>query len=533
MPAGFRWNTAYEGIKLHGEMDAVRGDIYAVAASDAALGAITRAVMDAHSMHVVRISNSPLINVPNVLEKLRNMRSSAMSSRDRPRVEAIQRSLDDIYRLTHAKATELECRRDEFRSASPSRAVPVPDPESLGRWLRSQRDAASGTDIEHAYFAHLARELHSGRDPWTVSREFMGNQPGPGDAQQADRLQAAHIRLVRAMARGLSERPPVSAGPEPPSDFRWQISHQTIVAFSRRDASGSDFYAAIASASALREIDLAVMDAYLKHRMRSARLKSFDTTDLMEKLLVMRTKARRSPEKSRADAIQRSLDDINRLTHARHAELMLRSIEFRSASHAAGAPVPDTEALGRWLRAQADAARGTGMQHSYFTQLEQELAGRRDPWTVSREFIGRLPSPGDPEQTQRLQAAHGRLVQAMAGSLPLEAAVLTPIITLPSGESRAPASMQHEITGRLNRRHPLSEGQVQAILSAVGRAIVAGELGVSTSRPEAWARSLVGRVQASVQRPTCELTEPEWEQESSDLERLGKLVEELGGPGYL
>ncbi|MCY4563531.1 MAG: hypothetical protein OXE40_03520, partial [Gammaproteobacteria bacterium] len=157
----------------------------------------------------------------------------------------------------------------------------------------------------------------------------------------------------------------------------------------------------------------------------------------------------------------------------------------------------------------------------------------RDPWTVSRELMESLPSPGDEEQRRQLHDAHGRLVRAIAGGLPQRAAVHPPGVAQARGESRAPASMQQEIIGRLNRRQPLSDGQVRALMSAVRRAIGAGTLWESTSRPEAWAWDLVDRVQTSVQLPVGALTESEREQESSDLERLGQLVEELGGLDYL
>ena len=532
LPAGFEWKTVYTRIEMLGRRDAERGDIYAAAAVASALLEIEQAVTDACSRHVVRKSKAQRRSTPDAVETLRNIRTHSRRS-DRPRADAVQHSLDRIYRLTQAKSLELWNRSEEFRSASLPHAAAVPGPEALGRWLQTRADETHGAGIVHMYFTNLAQILPHGRDPWTVSGELMRSLPSPGDAQQAAQLRAAHERLVRAIARGLSEQPSESGGGEPPDDFRFQATYDLISAGYARDTLLQDIYAAAAGAAALLDIDQAITDEYMAHRTRGATVVPFSALNALQNLRHMRSRARRTADQPRFEAIQQSIDRINRIVWARSAELRLRRSEFQSALHFPGAPVPDTEALGRWLRAQADAARGTGMQHSYFTQLEQELAGGRDPWTVSREFIGRLPSPGDPEQTQRLQAAHGRLVQAMACSLPLEAAVLTPIITQPSGESRAPASMQQEITGRLNRRHPLSEGQVRAILSAVARAIVAGELGVSTSRPEAWARSLVSRVQASVQRPTCELTESEGDQESSDLERLGELVEELGGLGYL
>ena len=93
--------------------------------------------------------------------------------------------------------------------------------------------------------------------------------------------------------------------------------------------------------------------------------------------------------------------------------------------------------------------------------------------------------------------------------------------------------MQQEIVGRLRSRNPLLDRQAQAVMSAVARAGADGTLGVSTSRPEAWARDLVDRVQFGLLGRIGELTESERERESSDLERLVDLLERLGRLGYL
>ena len=74
---------------------------------------------------------------------------------------------------------------------------------------------------------------------------------------------------------------------------------------------------------------------------------------------------------------------------------------------------------------------------------------------------------------------------------------------------------------------------MRLITSAVARAIDDGELGVSTSRPQVWAKDLVRRVQTSILRPFGDLTESERDRESSDLQRLCALVEKLDGQGYL
>ena len=531
------WKTDYKGIEVRARTAAERGDTYAAAALASALHEIGQAVMEAHSRHLKIPQKNPPKSTMDALQRLRHLRRYAgrpairsRSEANQSRSEAIHRSLDHIYQLTRAKSAELDLRSDEFQAASPSPAVPVPDPESLGRWLQAQAEAAHDTDMEKPYFAHLARELQRGRDPWTVSREFIGSQPSTGNGQQAERLQEAHGRLVRAIARGLSERPSEPGVRAPPGDFNWRTAYDAIRRFCERRTIERDNFAADASSSALREIDGAIIEAHYRHRARPWVAPPYSALDAMHSL---RKAMRGSAHRPRAEAIRKTLGDIDLLIHARVTELKLRQNEFRSASLPYAVPAPDGEALGRWLQSQADAVPGADIERSYFTHLALELSGGRDPWTVSQEFMRSLPSTGDPEQRQRLQAAHRRIVEAMAGSLPLQATVPAPVVAQVSHGSWAPTSMQQEIVGRLNCRRPLTNSQVRAIMSAVARAVASGSLPASTIQPESWARGLVDRVQASVLRPIGALTESERVLESSDLKRLVELLETLGGLGYL
>ena len=464
---------------------------------------------------------------------LETARSNAKIGKNPSRAEAIQQSLDRIESLIQAKSAQLEDRRAEFQSASLSRAVPVPRQEALGGWLQAQADAAPDTDIEHSYFTQLLQELSQGRDPWTVSRKLTDSLPSPRDAQQTGRLQAAHERLVQAIARGLSDKTPESGRPEPWREFPWRRHYDAIKDSVSMGGSGSDLYAVTARTSALRDIECAVMDAYFNHCLVARKFTRLDPQDAMAKIRTMRYEAARSENKLRFASIQRSLEDIYRLTLARRTELDHRSKEFLSASFSGAFRVPDREALGCWLRGQADAAPGTGIERTYFTRLAQELPDGRDPWAVSRELMGSLPSPDNEEQGQRLRDAHGRLVQVMACNPPPQAAVAAPFTTQASGACRVSVSMQQGIVGRLNSRVPLSSWQVQAIMSAVERATEAGALGLSTSQPEAWAKDLVLGVQTSLRARVVALTESERDQVSSDLKRLGELVEQLDLLGYL
>ena len=441
-PNRFRWNVVYENIMACREVDAERGDIYAVAASDSALGAISQAVMGAYSTHPLeKLPNIERPDIPGRLQTLRRVLTNAKSRSNRPKVEALERSLDNVYRLTHARDTELTLRRAEFQSASLPRVIAAPGREALERWLRTQVSAA-GTGIEQSYFTRLAEELPSERDPWMVSRELARSLPDPGNAEQVQQLQDAHRRLVRAIACGLSEQHTESGAPEPPSYFNWHTVYERIRARKVWDAGGADIYAAAASASALLDIDRAVRYAHFTHRMQGSSFRPFDLPNHVDRLRALRRTARCGANPDRAEAIQRSLDYIYRLTHARYKELDRRRDEFRSVSHPPGAPVPGREALERWLQAQADAAPGTGIERSYFTRLAEELPGRHDPWMVSQELARSLPGLDNAEDAARLQAAHRRLVQAMAGNLPPSAAVAAPDIAQASGESRAPVSMQ-------------------------------------------------------------------------------------------
>ena len=441
-PDHFIWNVVYDNIMACRDIDAERGDIYAVAASDSALCAISQAVMGAYSTH-------PLEKLPNVerpdisgrLRTLRNILANAKCRLNRPKAEALERSLDNVYRVTHARDTELTLRRAEFQSASLPRVIAVPGREALERWLRTQASAA-GTVIERSYFTRLAEELPSERDPWMVSRELARSLPDPGNAEQVQRLQDAHRRLVRAIACGLSEQHTEPGGPELPSRFKWYTVYEKIRVRKVWDAWGADIYAAAASAAALLDIDRAVRYAHFTHRMRGSSFQPFNMLNNVERLRTMLKGARCRANLDRVEAIQRSLDYICRLTHARYEELDRRSDEFRSASHPPGAPVPGREALERWLQAQADAAPGTGIERSYFTRLAEELRVGRDPWMVSQELARSLPGLDNAEDAARLQAAHRRLVQAMAGNLPPPAAVAAPDIAQAFGESRAPVSMQ-------------------------------------------------------------------------------------------
>ena len=506
-------------------MDAERGDIYAAAAGASALHDIDQAVMDAHARHVVKKRPAPPPqSTPQAVKALRNARDR-LQRLDRYRAETIQQALDQIYRFTQDKSTELEHRRSEFQSKSLHHVAATPDREALGGWLQARAEEARDSEMVHSYFTQLAQALAHERDPWTVSRELMSSLPNLGDALQAGQLQAAHERLVRAIACGLSERP---AGSEPPDDFRFRPVYEEIVAHCERDKIGADPYAAAASEAALYDIDLAITDAHFEHGSKGSPAPKGGTLKTLHNLYAMRSKAKRTGTQSRVEAIQRTMDHIHRITYARHAELERRSNEFRSAFHAPGASVLDRDALARWLRSEAVAAPGTEIEHSYFTELEQRVPVGTDPWMVSQELMRSLPSPGDKTQVSKLQVAHLRLVHAMTGSPPEPAPVPPPGAAPASGEGRAPVSMQQEVIGRLNSRDLLSDGQVQAILAAVGRAVDAGTLSVSTCRPEGWARRLVDRVQASVRWPVGELTETERERESADLKALGELIGKLG-----
>ena len=364
------------------------------------------------------------------------------------------------------------------------------------------------------------------REAGRAGRRFQPYSAGGAGRPGASLLPAGEPSVTPVPQGGTRE-------PELPTRFNWDTVYSGIRVRHATDTDRGDTYAAAASGSALREIDRAVMNAYSAHLVKQRTLRPGSTPRALESLRSVLSHAKYAADRPRAEAVEQSLADIFQLTRAKSTDLERRRDEFRSASPHRVIPVPGQEALERWLWSEAVAAPGTDIERAYFTHLARELSPGRDPWTVSRESMRSLPSADNTGQARRLQDAHRRLVQAMAGSLPLETAAPLPIVAQPFGESRAPASMKQEITGRLNNRHPLSDGQMRAIMSAVARAIDAGELGVSTSRPKAWAKSLVDGAQASIRRSIGHVTASETEQDSSDLERLGELVEKLDGQGFL
>ncbi|MCY4566616.1 MAG: hypothetical protein OXE40_19310, partial [Gammaproteobacteria bacterium] len=184
-------------------------------------------------------------------------------------------------------------------------------------------------------------------------------------------MQDAHRRLVRAIACGVSEQRSESGGSELPVGFNWKNAYGAIVDRYSMDKMGSDYYALTASMTALQDIGRAVMGAYCENRVKWTLSAGDDPADTMDKIRTMERTAKRTSNRPRLAAIHRSLHDINRLTYARHTELERRRVEFLSVSLPGACPVPDREALGRWLRSQAESAPGTGKVHAYFTHLEQ------------------------------------------------------------------------------------------------------------------------------------------------------------------
>ena len=422
------WRTVYKRIKLWREAKAQRGDIYAAAAGAGALGEIDQAIKDANIEHRKLKCESKESSPENMMSSLRGIRSTARYQNRLDRCATIDRSLDAIYRLTHAKETELKLRSEELSAASHPHPVVVPEQQALGQWLHGRADAAHESEIERSYFTQLARELDQGRDPWTVSQQLLGRLPEPGDAGRAERVRGAHRHLLQAMAGRLSLRAALSdpGGMELPRDFYWITAYRSIKLRREADTQRGDACAAAASAGALREIDQAFKDAYFEHRKAKPKLKDLSPENMASALRVMRHNAKHQGRPDRCAAIDRTLDGIYRLTHAKDMELKFRSDELSAASHPLPVAVPDQQALGKWLRGQAGAAQESEIECSYYTQLAKELDQGRDPWTASRQLIGRLPEPGDADRAERLQGAHRHLVHAMAGSLSPRASLSEP-----------------------------------------------------------------------------------------------------------
>ena len=371
--------TAYEGIAMRSEIEMRRGNSRAAAACTSARREIEQAVTDALASHRLRVPELSPQNTSESLTRLKAMLRSAKQHANQPRAEGIQRSLDDIYRLIQAKSTQLEERSAGSHSASLPHADSVSD-------------------------------------------------------------RAAHERVVQAIASGSTHRPAEPGGTQLSTHPQWKLAHDAIVARFHRDWTRGDFDATTASASALCDINGAITNAYYTHRLRRTSLDLSNTADVMQKLLNMRHWAKYIPDQHRVEAIEKSLDDIHRLTHVRLDELNSRDNELSSAAPFHTNPVRGREALGRWLLHQVHASRGTRVVHAYFIRLSQEFSLGRDSWTVSRSLMQHLPNTGN--EAERLRAAHGRLVQAMAGSPPQQVTVRPPVVAQAYGGIRASTSTQ-------------------------------------------------------------------------------------------
>ena len=534
--ARVNWFPLYDGINSRHAADVERGDIYAAAASAAALLRVGGAVMDAYRSFRASFATGEEATTPKAaMSKLRAMRGNAFRGSN-SRLVAIRETLDDISRLTLETHSDLALRSSEFAVVSSPAGATVPGREVLEAWLLQQADAAGAPSIEHRYFRQLASRIAGETDPWSVSRGLLGSLSA-GDAEQAERLQAAHRSLVLAMAGDFSQRlaPSVSGDAERPYRVMWTPIHETIKGWCEADAKGGDIYAAAASAAALHQIDRAVMDAYTSNRTERAKdAESLSPEKAVETLRTMQSQAKARNRTSRYELIESALGRVFRLTKEKYSELALRRSEFAAVSSPAPAAVPTREALGAWLLQQADAAGVSSIEYRYFRQLASRIAGNTDPWSVSRALVGGL-SAGDAEQVERLQAAHRSLVQAMAGTLPASSprpvslATATPV---PDG-SQASASRQQPLLTRLLRGEQLSNDQRQAILAGVSQATAAGKFPESTSRPETWAADLLQRIQENTGKPWAALTDIEKAGVVDDWTRMRDLIQTLEAAGYL
>ena len=417
MPSKFKWFPAYANIKKHWESEGVAKDVYAAPTYAAAIREIDQAVIDTHLKHRVKPSGAPQ-RVEGALLSLRRMRKHAGDRDQRERYEGISESLTDIHRLTYAKKAQLSLRASEFAAVSIDAEAVAPGPEALGGWLRRQAAAAGASSIEGRYFTQLEEGLSPESDPWAVSRELIASLPAAGDAAQAKRLQEAHERLVRAMAGALSEQPVSSKSREPavPQAFQWGPAYEDIKWRQAVAGATGDFYAVAACTAALGQVDQAVTEAYMSHRMIRGPAHQ-DPVLALAALRRMCTNAKTSHAWKRAVMVTGALEEIYRLTFLKRSELLRRDREFAAVSPGPKAATPGPEALGEWLRRQAAGADASSFERRYFTQLAAQLGPEDDPWVTSRKLVASLPTEGDAGQKTQLEAAHDRLVRAMAGDL--------------------------------------------------------------------------------------------------------------------
>ena len=414
LPTRFKWQDVYVGIEKAAGKESRPGDPYRAAAHTSALREIDKAVMDAYVEHLPAKSGMALDKPTDALTFLRETKKRYHRCGNESKSGAITQSLDGIYRLTHAKKTELNLRSSELLAAQAHHTLTLPKREVLEHWLRQQADAAVGSELEHRYFTELANTNLSESDPWTISQQLVRSLPSAGDAEQVARLRAAHNRLVRVMACGLSGQPLSSSEQHLPDGFRWHKAYGAVQRQCEFDSMIGDIYAAAASSSALREIDHAVSMAYEMHCQSPQRSSSEGVAYRVQALREMARISKKRQNEARRLSLNQSLDCIYLLTHTRNRELTLRDEEFRTASFGPHAQRPDRGALGKWLRKQIDAVHGTDLERRYFTELAEANREERDPWTVSQQLVRSLPTPGNAGQAGQLQAAHRHLVRAMA-----------------------------------------------------------------------------------------------------------------------
>ena len=191
-PKGFKWQNAYNMIQFRSR----RGDSYAAAA----LGEIDRAVMDAYRNGTVfRFSGKYQPTSEMMLADLEQMRMVTWPARVRHRVEAIGRSIDDIYRLTHVRNMELRLRCNEFPSVPLRQGVPVP--RALTGSLPSSGQLEPAARLEAAHH-HLAQAVAS-----NPSRQAAETQRSVVSALRGSRVAAS---MRQEIVGRLSNRSPLS-----------------------------------------------------------------------------------------------------------------------------------------------------------------------------------------------------------------------------------------------------------------------------------------------------------------------------------
>ncbi|MCY4565188.1 MAG: hypothetical protein OXE40_12020 [Gammaproteobacteria bacterium] len=386
-PSPFDWTAAYANLQLRSEQARTRGDTYAISAYDDAIKAIDTEVMENYRRHDPNGSERGAFEPVGARDALTRLAQRAGSTPRNPGKEsAIREALSKIDTITHRRRFNLGLRDREFTAVAQnvpaSHSVFPPDREGLNHWLRHEMhlvesivaraldrhdlSAAIAARFQYEHYLQLSTSVILGGDPWTASRALVRHSISEGNLTRVWQLQAAHRRLLLAMAdRALqstartidtpigplarpengADSPETEPDPMPeahassastretPPDFNWCVSYlrlreQRDQAAMRGDSSTSSEYC-----RAIDLIERAVLFAYRFIENPTARSAEISPEAAYLVLSLLQVTPETTPTVKRNS---KSLTvAIDRLTYDKQVTLATRDFEKPSSS---GAP---------------------------------------------------------------------------------------------------------------------------------------------------------------------------------------------------